>query len=80
MDEFTVLAVVGEIRTVKIEAETQEKAEALVLADPRVLIIIDQQEWDAMGSTNEVFDEIEDDPKEPRFIVSVRGLGYRFDG
>ncbi len=65
MDEFTVLAVVGEIRTVKIEAETQEKAEALVLADPRVLIIIDQQEWDAMGSTNEVFDEIEDDPKDP---------------
>jgi hypothetical protein len=64
MDKFTVLAVVGEIRTVEIEAETQTAAETLVLADPRVLIIIDQSEFEELGSTNEVFDEI-DDPKDP---------------
>ena len=62
MDEYTVLAVVGEIRSVSIKAASQEAAEAVVLADPRVLIIIDKDEFDELGST---FEELEEDPKDP---------------
>lgn len=62
MDKFTVLAVVGEIRSVTIEASSQEEADSTVLADPRVLIIIDKDEFDELGST---FDELEEDPKDP---------------
>lgn len=68
MDEFTVMAVVGEIRSVTIEAESQLAAEEAVLSDPRVLIIIDQKEWEELGVTHEeidtVYDDI-DDPKDP---------------
>lgn len=61
----TVLAVVGEIRSVEIDASSQEEAEALVLADPRVLIVIDQGDWDELGSTFEELGEEEEDPKDP---------------
>ena len=74
MKEYTVIAIVGEIRSVKIEAESQLAAEETILSDPRVLIVIDTSDWDEFGITHEEIDTVlpglddendKEDPKDP---------------
>ncbi len=73
------------LQTLRYNLE-RERYEVLTAADGREAV---ERVWgidyDGDGRTLDVHihwlrEKIEDDPASPRIIVTVRGVGYRFDG